>query len=59
MMYHPVWLTYLVGTLFTLLIVGMTCVASLIYPLVALAGSWTTVYRRKYPTPHWRDRTPS
>jgi len=54
-MYHPVWLTYLVGVLFTLLICGGAAMVSLIYPLVGVAGSWTTVNRRKYPAPTWTN----
>lgn len=54
---HPVWLTLLVATLFTMLIVLPAVVVSIIYPLVLLAGSWTTAIRRKYPLPDYRHPT--
>ena len=53
--YHPVWVSWVVGGLFTLLIVGGPVVVSLIYPLVAFAGGWSTFFRRDYHVPDYRD----
>lgn len=50
---HPLWLNFLVGTVFCMFIVAGPLVVSLMYPLVAMGGSWTTLFRRDYGTPVW------
>lgn len=55
---HPDWAYWVVGIVFSLLIIGGPVVVSLIYPLVAGGGGWSTFYRRRYPEPAWHRRHP-
>lgn len=55
MVHHSLVLNYVVGTVFSLLIIGGPIVVSLMYFLVGLGGSWSTLIRRKYPTPSWQQ----